>query len=93
MGMVDRKISGPLPDRRLEEISGQKAKAHQRVEVTQATACFDDLQFVNAEIDDVAVAVDRNLEQLNEICAQLRRNELQPIGQNRIDKVGQRDRE
>ena len=50
-----------LPQRRLEQIGREKAEAHQRIEIAQAAAGLDHLQLVDAEVDDIAFEIDRDL--------------------------------
>ena len=81
-----------LPQRRLEQVGRQKAEAHQRIEVAQPAARFDHLQLVDAEVDDIAFEIDRDLEQPDEEYAELRREQLKLERQAGIDDIGQGDR-
>ena len=51
-----------LPERPLVKDGEQEAEAHQREQVAKAAARLGHLQLVDAEIDDVAVEIDRHAE-------------------------------
>src|SRR5580698_4933798 len=56
----------PLPKRALVKVRHQKSQGHQREQVAQPAACLRDLQLVAAEVDDVALEKNADIEQTNE---------------------------
>src|SRR5579883_2327511 len=70
-GDARQQYQDALPDGSDEQISGQNAQAEKRKQITQSAACVDDLEFVVAQINQIAFQVDRNSEQPDEEDAQL----------------------
>src|SRR5690606_37460136 len=80
-----------LPQWRFKEIGSQKAQAQERVKVAQAAASIHDLELVGAKINDIALKINRNVEETNELDAKLRGNQLKSPRQFGIDEVRERD--
>jgi len=86
MGTVDRKTRPLCQD-------NEKAKAHEGEKVPQAGTGLDHIQFVNSQINHVAIQEDADPEEADHRYAHLRRDELQIAGKAGIKKLRQRDHE
>ena len=82
-----------MPDWPSIEDCEEKSKTHQRKQIVQSAARFGDLQFVAAQVDDVAVEIDRYAQPGDDCDTDFRRYGLELGRKLPIDEVRKRQHE